>query len=104
MVAGELRVYLDVPETGITRLYPREQFPPLPDAVVNSPTELGATTGREVNQERNWYFSLTDFTLQRLGNQILNSFYFASWASLLEMSTDAIISQSAGFLHQLDEV
>ncbi|KAL2212917.1 hypothetical protein CC79DRAFT_1361754 [Sarocladium strictum] len=101
---SELRVYLDVPETGITRLHPKEHFPPLPDGIFNTQTGFPVASRPQVDQQQNWYFSLTDFSLRRLGNHILNSFYFSEWESLLRLPTDDMVTQSAEFLAQLDGV
>lgn len=80
----ELRIEMDLPNSSLAAFNYPDMHPSPPDMDAPSPETTvsghGSAQGRrnfalDHNQEESWYYYLTEITLRRLSNEILNTFY-----------------------------
>jgi hypothetical protein len=99
---SELRVYLDLPSSGITKLHYPDPFPAPPGGV--SRAQLNLSDAELLNRERSWYYFLTDISPRRVGNQVLNTLYNGDSNTWLEFDFQQMCHTALQFEEQLEQM
>ena len=91
----ELRSELDLPHSSLADLEYPDMYPSPPDLRVGD--ELSE------QQEQSWFYYLTEITLRRISNCIVNTLYSSDYRRWDEETIPAMIKAAEGFDKQLRE-
>lgn len=107
----ELRVEMDIPNSLLADFQYPDLYPSPPDAL--SPSETVRTPGsinlrisafqNTRSQEQCWFYYLTEITLRRIGNRVLNLFYQTGPSSWSEEMLPRMASIAREFEQQLQD-
>ncbi|KAH8901557.1 hypothetical protein GQ53DRAFT_707923 [Thozetella sp. PMI_491] len=114
----ELRTEMDLPNSSLADLDYPDMYPSPPDpdasgtsANAGSPVVEGSTGQTrprrmmtdKASREESWFYYLTEITLRRIGNRIINAFYSNSLADWNEEAIPSMAKEVEEFERQLEE-
>lgn len=107
----ELRVEMDIPNSLLADFHYPDLYPSPPDAP--SPVETVRTPGSVAHKgpsyrnqrlhEQCWFYYLTEITLRRIANRVLNVFYQQGPQAWTEESLPSMVSMAREFEQQLQD-
>ena len=114
----EVRAEMDLPDSSLADLQYPDTHPSPPEIDIASPTPVvesligdrmvQSPSGTKLlvshqQQEQSWFYYLTEITLRRIGNRVLNTLYSAGYASWANNMMPFMVNAAEEFEQQLQE-
>ncbi|KAG4436538.1 hypothetical protein IFR05_007976 [Cadophora sp. M221] len=102
----EIRVQLDLPQSGLCKLdYPfLFPSPPSPGSPVESPASTLTTSSQQLQlaEEQTWFYYLSEIALRRIENRVLNAFYKEDHPHWLQTDLSVMIAAAEDIEMQME--